>query len=141
MNRTPTLIDTGPLVAIFDKNHSQHQSCLEVFSALPAPLLTTWPVITEAAYLLREWSNERRGLFTLLRTEAIRLVPIERGDVDAIETILETYADQKFQLADATLMHVANRDGITQVLTLDRKDFNVFRTASGSHLTLLPEFG
>ena len=139
MIKAPTLIDTGPLVAIFDKQHPQYQSCRVALAELPSPLLSCWPVITEAAYILKEWSLARAGLFQLLRSQAIVLLPLGKDDFNGIESILEKYQDQKFQLADACLMYLAEREKIDQVLTLDRKDFGVFRTQVGKVLELIPE--
>ena len=138
MRRAPTLIDTGPIVAMLNRSDPSHVACSEAFRELPAPLLTCWPVITEAAYILGDWSPATAKLFALLRTRALSILPVGVADIDAIEAILTKYADQHLQLADATLMHLADRERIGQVLTLDRKDFTVFRPASGKLLDLLP---
>jgi hypothetical protein len=138
MQKAPTLIDTGPIVAILNQRDPYHAACSAVFQELAAPLSTCWPVVTEAAYILGDWSPATGKLFALLRTRALSILPVGVSDIDAIEVILTKYADQKFQLADATLMHLAQRENIRQVLTLDRKDFTVFRTASGKSLDLLP---
>jgi predicted nucleic acid-binding protein len=66
------------------------------------------------------------------------LLSLTHADVQAVETILAKYKDQKFQLADACLMHLAERDGISEVLTLDKRDFGLFRTSAGKMLSLLP---
>lgn len=138
MRRVPTLIDTGPIVAMLNQSDPSHTACSEAFRGLPAPLLTCWPVLTEAAYILGDWSPATGKLFALLRTRALSILPVGIVDIDAIEAILTKYADQQLQLADATLMYLADRERIGQVLTLDRKDFTVFRPASGKLLDLLP---
>jgi predicted nucleic acid-binding protein len=51
---------------------------------------------------------------------------------------MHKYADQKLDLADATLMHLANRSGIDQVFTLDRRHFSIFRNRDGRALTIVP---
>jgi len=71
MRSARTLIDTGPLVAILNKSDPSHEACLAAFSQAPAPLLTCWPVLTEAAYLLSGWSSPTAKFFSLLRTRAL----------------------------------------------------------------------
>lgn len=138
MPNVPTLIDTGPIVAILNHQDPNHQECADAFQRVPAPLLTCWPVVTEAVYMLGDWSPATAKLFSLLRTGGLEIVSLGHGDIDPIETILAKYADQNFQLADAALMHLAQRENIRQVLTLDRKDFGIFRTDPGQSLHLLP---
>lgn len=134
-----TLIDTGPIVASLNERDPQHFRCKEAFAELSPFAYTCWPVITEAVYLLGNFSPASVRLFDLLRTRAVRVLSIDPPDIDGVEAIMDKYADQGFQLADACLMYLAEREGISQVLTLDRKDFSLFRTASGQQLGLLPE--
>ena len=134
----PTLIDTGPIVASLNQRDPHHAACRAAFKAVEPRAYTCWPVITEAVYLLGDWSPSTEKLIDLLRTKTLEILPIEVADLDGIETILSKYSDQKFQLADATLMYLADRENIEQVLTLDRKDFGIFRTKSGRALQVLP---
>lgn len=138
MPAVATLIDTGPLIAILERNDPHHSACGEAFKQAAAPLLTCWPVLTEAAYLLGESTPAMKALFDLLRTNAVAILPLTATDLPAIETILDKYHDQGFQLADACLMYLTEREGIYDVLTLDKRDFSVFRTASGRGLSLVP---
>lgn len=138
MPAVTTLIDTGPLIAILEGNDPHHGACSEAFKQAAAPLLTCWPVLTEAAYLLGESTPAMKTLFDLLRTNAVAILPLMATDLPAIEAILDKYRDQGFQLADACLMYLTDREGIYDVLTLDKRDFSVFRTASGKALTLVP---
>jgi len=133
-----TLIDTGPIVASLNEKDARHAECKESFSKLGPFVYTCWPAITEVVYLLGDYYPATSKLFDLLKTQTIRVLSIDQTDLGGVEDILAKYADQRFQLADACLMHLANREGINQVLTLDRKDFSLFRTVSGKALTLLP---
>lgn len=54
-----SVADTGPLVAIVRKREEAHERCVAALRSLRAPLLTCWPVLTEAAWLPR---NEPGGL-------------------------------------------------------------------------------
>jgi uncharacterized protein len=135
----PVLIDTGPLVAMLYEREHQHAACVEAAKQLPETLLTCWPVITEAAYLLR---GSPKGVQTLLsRIEARRLeiLPITADDAISIADILRRYHDQGFDFADVCLMHLTEREQIEYVFTLDHRHFSVFRRMRGQPLTLLPE--
>lgn len=140
MARGQVLLDTGPLVALFDARDPSHQVCRELLTELPVPLYTCWPVLTESMYLLKEWSTGGRDVFEPLFAGAIEILSLSKSDRSGIEAILKRFHDQKFQLADACLMHLCNREGISEVFTLDWRDFSVFRTEEGLPLTLLPSF-
>lgn len=132
-----TLIDTGPNVACLNVRDSEHERCKAAFANLPPAVYTCWPVITEAVYLLGNYSQATVKLFELLRNQTFRILPISSGELSSIEAILAKYQDQDFQLADACLMHLAEREKIFDVLTLDLLDFTLFRTAAGKQLNLL----
>lgn len=133
-----TLIDTGPIVASLNARDPDHEACKAAFAKLSPFAYTCWPVITEAVYLLGNYSVATTKLFELLKQQTYRLLPLSHTDLQAVEAILAKYKDQNFQLADACLMYLAERDGISEVLTLDKRDFGVFRTSIGKSLTLLP---
>ena len=133
------LVDTGPLVAMLDASDSAHTVCIETLSLFRTPLVTTWPVLTEAAWLLR---NRPDLVQRLIRSATAGFLRIEiQTDVDAsaMAAIFDRYADQHFQLADVSLMHLADRKQIDTVFTLDRRDFGIFRTHQGKPLNLLPQ--
>jgi uncharacterized protein len=133
------LIDTGPLVCLFDRREQHYDRCLEVAKTLPGRLYTCLPVITEAAYLLdRHDSRLVDMLYAACRDEVYRLLPLEASDFEPIRVIRERYHDLGLDFADAALMHLANREGIEHVFTLDRRHFLVFRTEADRPLVLYP---
>ena len=69
----------------------------------------------------------------------LRIIPLVDADVSGINAILAKYEDQGFQLADAALMHLAAREGISHVFTLDRIDFTLYRTPAGHSLHIIPD--
>lgn len=101
-------------------------------------MTTCWPVLAEAAYLLRSRPNEVRTLLAGLGAGLLRLAPLEESDAVGIQGVLDRFSDQKFQLADAALMWIAERDGFDAVFTLDRRDFSVYRRMDGKALRLIP---
>ena len=101
-------------------------------------MLTCWPVLTEAAYLLRDKPNEVRQLLANCRQGLLQILPLTVTDVPRMQSILDRFSDQHFQLADVALMHLAEREGFVKVFTLDHRDFSVFWKSDGTNLTMFP---
>ena len=132
------LIDTGPLVALLDRDDQHHQECLEAFRRLRVPPVTTWPVLTEASYLLAGVEGGPAALLELIRCGAVHVALLETADVPRMRQLLLRYADLPADLADCSLLRVAERDGLATILTLDRKDFAVYRVQGRRALTVVP---
>lgn len=131
------LIDAGPLVALLFGRESQHRHCVEIARNLPEVLFTCWPVVTEAAYLLRASQNGVSLLLAEIERRRLEILPLSSADVGSIAAILDRFHDQGFDFADACLMHLAEREQIEHVFTLDRRHFSVFRMGNGSALALI----
>jgi uncharacterized protein len=133
--------DTGPLVAIVRKREKPHKRCVAAVKALRPPLLTCWPVLTEAAWLLRDEPEGMKAIAGLIRSGSVKLVELDESAMEWIIAFLERYASIGAQLADAAVMYIAEREGIDTVFTLDRRDFSVYRTTDGRALSIVPEPG
>ena len=132
------LVDTGPLVALFDPSDSQHGVCSKELARLERRrLVTSLAVVTEAIYLLEfSWRAQR----ALLEFVARRAVEIANFDADAVErasALMEKYQDLPMDFADATLVVLAESLATTTVFTLDRRDFGIYRLGRRK-LSLLP---
>ena len=132
------LVDTGPLVAILDSSDRKHTVCVEALSTLRVPLISTWPVLTEAAYLLRNRIDLVQRLIRSTTEGFIRIEALDDSDALAMINILDQNSDQRFQLDDLSLMHLADRDGIGTIFSLDHRDFSIFRTKNGNGLSITP---
>lgn len=132
------LVDTGPIVAILLENDQHHGSCVEQLRQITAPLLTCWPVITEAAWLLRAYPLAIRKLLESFDGRPFELASLGDQDLPGISAILEKYRGVGIQLADACLAHLADRERIETIFTLDRRDFGVLRLAHGRRPHLIP---
>ena len=134
------LTDTGPLVALINRNDPHHQRCKAAVCEWPAaPLLTTWPCWTEAMYLLHR-AGGYPAQATLWRWRAggqVRLHELTEAEVDRMAVLMEKYRDRPMDLADASLVVVAERLGLRQVFTVDG-DFHIYRLADGSALACVP---
>lgn len=140
MLNEPVLIDTGPLISIYSSDDLHHSACIDQLGKLPVgKTYTCWSVVTEAAYMLRRHPAQRDDLLQSIIDGDLLLFSLRDGDLKEVRDIFQTYRDQQLDLADAALLHLANREGISAVFTLDRRHFSVFRRQSGQPLHLLPD--
>ncbi len=120
------LVDTGPLVAIMSRADEHHKTCVETLHDLPGPLFSCWPVITEAAWLLRGNAGAVRQLLSSIAEGFLELLPIQSAEASEIGKVMEKYRNVRPQLADAALVYLAERDGFDVIFTLDWRDFSVY---------------
>lgn len=132
------LADTGPIVAILSRHDQHHKVCVEALREMPGPLFTCWPVITEAAWLLRRDANAIQQLLNSIDAGLFEMLTLTTADAKPISAIMKKYRDIRIQLADAALVHLAARDGVDTVFTLDRRDFSVYRLPRGKAFRVLP---
>jgi predicted nucleic acid-binding protein len=92
----------------------------------------------EAMYLLSFSWQAQRALWEIFETGTVQLLPLEEEDITPIKYLMEKYRDLPMDLADAALVRVAEREGLRHVLTLDQRDFNVYRLPRKGRFTLLP---
>ncbi len=94
--------------------------------------------MTEAMYLLEFSPQAQSALLEMVERDAIRVLPVESGDLPAIRRLMQKYAELPMDFADATLVHVANRENVRTVFTLDRRDFSIYRLSRRRSLTIVP---
>jgi uncharacterized protein len=140
MLHEPVLVDTGSLIALYNGNDPAHRSCSETARLLPVgKAYTCWPVITEAFYLLRKYPRQRKSLLGAIHRGEFIILLLTSEDLPSIDEIMSKYHDQDVDLADAALVHLANREQIGTVFSTDRRHFGVYRTGSGQAFRILPE--
>ena len=132
------LIDAGPLVALLDRSDAHHGEVVSALRKIQDPLLSVWPVLVEAMYLLLFSWQAQKALWEIFETGTVQLLPLEEEDIAPIKNLMEKYRDLPMDLADAALVRVAEREGLRQVFTLDQRDFNVYRLPRKGRFTLLP---
>lgn len=132
-------MDTGPLVAILSSADQHHEICVNVLRTLPGPLLSCWPVITEAVWLLRSYQGATQQLLRSIGEGFLAVLPLGGSDAKAIAEIMRRYEDIRPQLADAALVYLGDRVGIDTIFTLDRRDFSVYRSARKRAFRILPD--
>jgi len=102
-------------------------------------MLTTWPVLTEAMYLVGDaggWPAQR-ALWGMVERGALSLVELTPADTGRAKALMEKYRDTPMDIADATLVAVAEARGLKRVFTLD-SDFGVYRLRGREAFELIP---
>jgi hypothetical protein len=100
-----------------------------------ARLVSTLPVITEACYFLN--ADGKTALLTWIQRGGLWLQSVGVDDFDEIATIIERYSDRDMDFADATLVWLAGLINTLDVMTVDRRDFLVYRSPSGNAFNLV----
>lgn len=125
------LVDTGPLVALFDPRDGDHAACRECLKGLRVPLRTTVAVLTEAFHLLGPASTGASALREFARRGGIGVWFLALESLARSFDLMEQYADHPMDLADASLVAAAEALRVTRVFTLDRADFSAYRARIG----------
>jgi predicted nucleic acid-binding protein len=137
---TALIVDAGPLYAYVDADDKHHHDCLSLLESHTGPLIVPTLVITEAAYLIATRLGaeaETRFLGDFARG-AFSVQPVHPSDWLRMAEMVSTYRDLPLGTADASVLACAERLGITQVMTTDRRHFTVVRPRHAPALTLLP---
>jgi len=130
------LIDTGAILAIVEVDDGWHSACLEALTACHMPLLTTEAVLTELFHLVRHTRVEAAWNFA--RSGALSVQPMDDSDLPALHALMVQYKDRPMDFADATLVHLAARESLSLILTVDQDDFETYRIAGRKRFTILP---
>jgi predicted nucleic acid-binding protein len=125
------LVDTGPLVALFDPKDGQHQRCVKALKSIREPASTTTPVLTEAFHMLGPASIGSDRLREFVERGGLSVWFLERVSLTRAFELMELYADHPMDLADASLVAAAESMGTRKIFTVDRKDFETYKIRRG----------
>jgi predicted nucleic acid-binding protein len=137
--RASGLIDTGAFLALLDNRDRWHERCVEAYQALHVPLATSAAVLTELYYLAGLRLRRPEAAWGLLRSGLVTVLPIDDVDLPALEELMRRYADRPMDLADATLVHLARREGLSVVFTTDHDDFETYRIDGRRAFRIVPD--
>ncbi len=132
------LIDTGPIVALLDARDEWHARCVSAFRGLRMPLATSAAVLTEVFHLLGDDRRAITGAWTLIRSGVLTVLPIDDTDLAALETLMKRYHDRPMDFTDATLVHLAQRESLKTVFTIDHDDFETYRIDGRRRFDIVP---
>lgn len=125
------LVDTGPLVALFDPADRSHAHCVRVLQSVDEPLATTIPVLTEAFHLLRPGSTGAQRLMDFIAESGLTVWTFDEGLLSRCFELMIQYSDQPMDLADASLVALAEAERLGRIFTIDRNDFDTYRIKRG----------
>jgi len=125
------VVDTGPLVALFDPRDAQHAHCVARLKQITEPLRTTIPVLTEAFHVLRPESTGSDRLRDFILRGGLSVWYFDEHTLSRAFELMEHYANHPMDLADASLVTAAEHLGTRKVFTVDRNDFATYRVKRG----------
>jgi predicted nucleic acid-binding protein len=132
------IIDTGPIVALFDESEPLHGICKSTLKKIRVPLITSWPVLTESFYLLGDWHKGQKELWRFILGGGISIYDIPDANYDRLSALMEKYADNPMDLADASLVLIADTEKIKTIFTLDKCDFSIYQPTHCKRLEIIP---
>ena len=131
-----TLIDSGPLIALFDRNDKYHLASIKFIKDNNSELVTTLASVTETLHLLDFNRNAQIDFLGWVNAGAVTLEPISSDDLQRIKELTIKYSDLPMDFADACLVLLGEKMNISTVATIDR-DFDVYRLKGKKPFTTL----
>jgi predicted nucleic acid-binding protein len=123
------IADTGFFFALGNRQDKFHQKAKQCLQKLEEPIITTYPVIIETSYLLAERCNQSIQFKFLEQfiQGRINIFSLEIHHLERCLGLMKQYADLPMDLADASLVVVAEELDEARILTTDQRDFNIYR--------------
>ena len=120
------LIDTGPLIALFDRDDKYHTSIVEFIKNTNYRFISTTAVLTETMYMLDFNTAVQLNFLEWIMKEGIIIHEIKQSNIKRIIGLTKKYSDRPMDFADATLVIAAEERGIRQIISID-SDFDIYR--------------
>ena len=133
---TRIVVDTGPLVAYFNRRDRWHRWAADQMAALNPPLVTCEPVLTEACFLIQRAGGKPVDLIRKIAQQSLIIGIDLEEDASGIESLMQRYADTPMSLADACLVRLTERISDCRLFTLD-SDFEHYRRNGRQVIPLL----
>jgi len=125
------LVDTGPLIALFDPKDRHHHRCVRTLRGIREIISTTTPVLTEAFHMLGPGSPGSDRLCEFIEMNGLAIWFLDRPALIRVFELMELYADHPMDLGDASLVVAAESLATRKVFTIDRNDFETYRVRRG----------
>jgi predicted nucleic acid-binding protein len=132
------LIDTGAILAILETGDFYHSACIESLHSFRMPLLTTEAVLAEAFHLTGKNPHNIEKAWRFVRSGVLTVRAMQDSDLLELHALMAQYADRPMDFADATLVHLAARERLSTILTIDHDDFETYRLPGRRKFTILP---
>jgi predicted nucleic acid-binding protein len=133
------LCDASPLVSLVNRKDPHHPRCVAALPKLSSPLLTTWPCFTEAMYLLYRYAGwlGQQELWDYIANKFLIIHFNTESEQRRMQELMERYRDIPMDLADASLVAVAEVLKQRQIFTLD-SDFHIYRMYGNITFDIVP---
>ena len=138
MASASVLADTGALLAYLDRRDDWHDRCRAAFEHLRLPLATSTAVLTELFHLVGDDARESETARQFVRSGALTVLALGDDDIPELCVLMHKYRDRPMDFADASLVHLAHRESITTVFTVDHADFQTYRIGGKRRFRIVP---
>ena len=134
------LVDTSGLLSALDESQRYHHECATLLGEASPPLFLSPFVLAELDYLLMRHigRHAQAALLEEVARGAYQLEPFVAADVARAKEVIDRYADLEIGLADASIVVLAERHGVREVLTLDQRHFRALRIERRKRFKVLP---
>jgi len=136
--RPSGLIDTGAILARLDRDDRWHERCRDAFASLRFPLVTSAAVLAELFHLVGDRPRDIEAAWGFIRSGAVAVLSIDDSDLPALKHLMGRYADHPMDFADATLVHLAHRESLATIFTIDHADFETYRIGGRRRFRVVP---
>jgi len=123
------LVDAGAIVALLNRRDRWHARSAAFFDGFAGVAFTTWSVLAETWHLLPE--HRRAAMLKWLEDGGTRVMHVPETELRSLRTLIARYGDRPMDLADATLIWLAEQESVFDIVTVDT-GFDIYRTLSGA---------
>lgn len=124
------------MIALLDRDDRDHRKCIAAAKTIREPLASVLPAVTEAMHLLRSVTGAQALLCDMLSDGGVQLLHVDAADLPRIKQLMQKYRDRPMDFADAALVRVAEREGLSRILTFDA-DFAIYRLPRRAGFTIV----
>ena len=129
-----TLIDAGPLIALFDRSDHYHERALKFMKNFNGSFVSTWPVVTEVSHMLDFSSIAQIGFLKWIQRGGIQIFELDTHNLERIIELSDKFSDVPMDLADASLIVASEARNIKEIVSID-SDFYIYRNIRNEYLT------
>ena len=132
------ILDTGPWVALIDRSESRHAECVQWLKNFSGRLYSTEAVLTEVLHILNFSIKAQCAALDFVLETVVEIVPANIKSLKKTKNLMKKYADLPMDFADATIVCLATETGMQHIVTLDKKDFAIYKLPKKKSFTIMP---
>lgn len=128
-----SLIDAGPIIALFNKRDHWHERILNFISKEDYILYTTWPVLAEVSHMLSFSVKAQANVLEWVDRGGLKMISLDLKDVSRLNALMKKYSDVPMDLADASLIISGEKLAMNTIITID-SDFYIYKNIRNQYL-------